>query len=129
MVCGAGCKQYGGAPNLKGCPLKGGAGMPLSYVNPSYREPSASQGSNLLVSESLLARPGLNHTGGRKKSSRKHRNTRKSKKRSTRKGGFSPSVMAGFIPNAARLVPVAGVTAYRMVRNYKSPSKTRKSRK
>ena len=99
--------------------------MPLSYVNPSYREPSAGQGSNLLVSESLLARPGLNHTGG--KCSRKHRYTRKSKK--TRKGGFHPSVMGSFVPNAARLVPAAGVTAYRMVRNYKGSSKTRKSRK
>ena len=125
MVCGAGCKQYGGVTsNLKGCSLKGGAGMPLSYVNPSYREPSASQGSNLLVSESLLARPGLNHTGGRKKCSRKHRHTRKCKK-----GGFIPSVMGSFVPNAARLVPAAGVTAYRMVRNYKGPSRTRKLRK
>jgi len=125
MVCGAGCKQYGGAPIIKGCPLKGGAGMPLSYVNPSYREPSASQGSNLLVSESLLARPGLNHTGGK----RSRKRTTRRKKRTTRKGGFSPSIMGSFVPNAARLVPAAGVTAYRMVRNYKGSSKTRKSRK
>ena len=106
------------------CKLKGGAqGAPLSYLNPNYQEPSAATGSNRLVSEALLARPSLNHTGGKRKCTRKHKHTRKCK---SKRGGFYPSVMGSLINNGARLVPAAGVQAYRMVRNYK---KTRKNRK
>lgn len=109
MACGA-CKMAGGA-------------MPLSYVNPSYREPSAYAGPNRVFSEPGLARPSLNLTGGkRSKKSRKSRKMRRTRKR----GGFSPSVMGNFIQNGARLVPVAAVTGYRMVKNYK---KTRRNRK
>jgi hypothetical protein len=115
-----------------GCPCNkskqyGGAGLPLSYVNPRYQEPSASQGTDRLGSESLLARPVLNPTGGqrsiRRRSSRKNR-TKKHTRRN-RKGGFYPSVMGQLINNGAKLLPAAGVQAYRMVRNYKS----RKNRK
>ena len=102
------CKQFGGK--------KGGA-MPLSYVNPSYQGPSAAAGSDRLISEPLLARPSLNHTGGRRSKKR----TRKS-----RKGGFYPSAMGGLINNGAKLLPAAGVQAYRMVRNYKGSRKNRK---
>jgi hypothetical protein len=109
MVCGA-CKQFGGA------------GMPLSYVNPVYREPSAYAGSDRVFSEPLLARPSLQHTGGRR--SRKMRKMRKTRRR----GGFYPSVMSKLIQNGARLVPVAAVTGYRMVKNYKKTHK-RKHRK
>lgn len=105
------CKQFGGK--------KGGA-MPLSYLNPNYQTPSGSAGSDRLVSEPLLARPSLNHTGGK----RKHRHTRKSRK--SRRGGFYPSAMGGLINNGARLLPAAGVQAYRMVRNYKGSRKNRK---
>jgi hypothetical protein len=126
------CKQFGGSvPVLKGCSranrtkkYRGGAqGAPLSYLNAKYMEPSAPAGSDRLISEPLLARPSLNHTGGRRchtggRRSRKNRATRKS-----RKGGFYPSAMGGLINNGARLLPAAGVQAYRMVRNYK---KTRK---
>lgn len=109
MVCGA-CKQFGGS------------GMPLSYVNPSYREPSAYAGSNRVFSEPLLARPSLDHTGGRR--SRKMRKARKTRRR----GGFYPSVMSKLIVNGSRIVPVAAVTGYRMVKNYKKKS-TRRHRK
>ena len=112
------CKQFGGA-------------MPLSYVNPGYQSPSAPAGSDRLISEPLLARPSLNHTGGRRchtggrrchtGGKRKHRCTRKS-----RRGGFYPSAMGGLINNGARLLPAAGVQAYRMVRNYKKSRKNRK---
>jgi len=107
MVCGA-CKQFGGA------------GMPLSYVNPVYREPSAYAGSDRVISEPLLARPSLDHTGGRR--SRKARKMRKMKK-TRRHGGFYPSVMNKLIVNGARLVPVAAVTGYRMVKNHKKTHK------
>lgn len=112
MVYGSGCKQFGGAQ-----------GAPLSYLNTKYVEPSGSEGSNRLISEPLLARPSLNHTGGRrmKRSTRKRRHTRKS-----RKGGFYPSAMGGLINNGAKLLPAAGVQAYRMVRNYKNSRKSRK---
>ena len=111
------CKQFGG----------GTSGAPLSYSNPNYQEPSASAGSNRLGSEPLLARPSLNHTGGKRyrKCTRKHKHTRKCLTKS-RKGGFYPSVMGGIINNGSRLVPAAAVQGYRMVRNY---NKTRKNRK
>jgi hypothetical protein len=137
MGCDA-CKQFGGSvPVLKGCSRtrKGGA-MPLSYLNKAYQEPSGPAGSDRLISEPLLARPSLNHTGGRrshtggrrshmggKRCSRKHRHTRKCLKG---KGGFYPSAMGGLINNGARLLPAAGVQAYRMVRNYNKSSKNRK---
>lgn len=107
MVCGSGCKQFGGSQ-----------GAPLSYLNPKYVEPSGPAGSDRLISEPLLARPSLNHTGGKRKHKRK---TRK-----YRKGGFYPSAMGGLINNGARLLPAAGVQAYRMVRNYKKSRKNRK---
>ncbi|NBO72694.1 MAG: hypothetical protein EBU66_11645 [Bacteroidetes bacterium] len=113
------CKQFGGK--------KGGA-MPLSYLNKGYQEPSAPAGSDRLISEPLLARPSLNHTGGKRrkhsKCTRKHRHTRKC--RNSRKGGFYPSIMGGLINNGSRLLPAAGIQAYRMVRNY---NKSRKNRK
>jgi hypothetical protein len=108
------CKQFGG----------GTSGAPLSYSNPNYQEPSASAGSNRLGSEPLLARPSLNHTGGKRKCTRRHRHTRKCRK--SRRGGFYPSVMGGIINNGAKLVPAAAVQGYRMVRNY---NKSRKNRK
>ena len=103
MVCGSGCKQFGGSRKLRG----GASGAPLSYLDPKYTGSSASAGSNVLISEPLLARPSLNHTGGKR-------------------GGFfpPPTIMGSFIPNAARLAPAAAITGYRMVRNYK---KTRKA--
>jgi hypothetical protein len=121
------CKQFGGSRANR--TRKGGA-MPLSYLNARYQEPSAATGSDRLGSEPLLARPSLNHTGGKRshtggkrKCTRKHRHTRKCLKR---RGGFYPSAMGGLINNGARLLPAAGVQAYRMVRNYKSSRKNRK---
>jgi hypothetical protein len=99
---------------------RGGAqGAPLSYVNPSYQEPSSSSSQvNRLGSEPMLARPVLNATGGRRS-----RRIQKNK----RKGGFYPSVMGSLINNGTKILPAAGVQAYRMLRNYKS--KSRKNRK
>jgi len=99
--------------------------MPLSYVNPSYREPSAYASSGRVISQVGLARPSLNLTGGSlKKRMKKSRNTRK-------RGGFYPSVMGGMIQNGPRLIPAAAVTGYRMVKNFKKrvTRKMRKSRK
>lgn len=105
------CKQFGGTRKRRG------GAMPLSYLNQGYQGPSAPAGSDRLISEPLLARPSLNHTGGKR--NKKH--TRKS-----RRGGFYPSAMGGLINNGAKLLPAAGVQAYRMVRNYKSSRKNRK---
>lgn len=100
----------------------GASGAPLSYVNNNYREPSASAGSDIQISEPGLARPVLNPTGGR----RRNRRTQRSRKQRRGRGGFYPSVMGNFIGNASRLAPVAAITGYRMIKNY---NKTRKSRK
>jgi hypothetical protein len=106
-------------------------GMPLSFLDSSYKEPSASAGSNHNISEVGLARPVLNHTGGsRRKVTRKNRSTKK--KRSTRScrtckkvGGFYPSVMGSLVRNAQALIPAAGITGYRMWNNF---GKTKKNR-
>ena len=97
----------------------GGGGMPLSYVDKSYMGPSAIAGSTVNVSEPLLARPALNHTGG----SRPRRKTRC--RRCVKVGGFSPGVMGSFIQNAKSLIPAVGITGYRMWKNF---GKTRKNR-
>jgi len=100
----------------------GTTAAPLSYLDPSYKEPSASAGSNVLNAEVGLVRPSLNATGG----GYRYKRRRTYKKRSTRRGGFYPSVMGGFVGNASRLIPAVAVTGYRMLKNYK---KTRKNRK
>lgn len=124
------CRQFGGScPLLKGgsCPLLKGGAMPLSFLNPRYQEPSGNPGADRLISEPLLARPSLNHTGGRRRHTGKRSHTRRKRsKKHTRKGGFYPSAMGGLINNGARLLPAAGVQAYRMVRNYKKSRKNRK---
>ena len=108
MPCNA-CKQFGG--------------MPLSYVNNSYREPSAGAGSNILGSVAGLARPVINPAGG---SRTKRSHTKRMATRRNKKGGFSPSIMGNLLRNGSRLIPAAAVTGYRMVKNYK---KTRKNHK
>lgn len=119
MVCPCSKPNGGGKAGQNG-----GAGLPLSYLNKSYQEPSTFEGVNKLGSETMLARPVLNPTGGRRRNcSRKNRTNTRTNTR--RKGGFYPSVMGGLINNGAKLIPAAGVQAYRMVRNYKS----RKNRK
>ena len=128
MSCGV--KQLGGAKQV------GGAAMaPLSYLNPSYREPSSSAGPHALHSEPGLARPSINATGGTRatggsrarsrkiRCTRKHRHTR----RCLKNGGFypPPSLIGSFMRTAPTLVAPALVNGYRMVRNYKGPSKNR----
>jgi hypothetical protein len=101
--------------------LKGGASAaPLSYLNPKYVEPSGPEGVNRLISEPLLARPSLNHTGGKRRTKRSKKRTSKK----TRRGGFYPSVMGSFLSNGARLLPATAVQGYRMLRNYKKSRKT-----
>jgi hypothetical protein len=110
------------------CPCKnqmGGANQaPLSYLNKGYQEPSSFEGVNRLGSETMLARPVLNPTGGQR--SKRSNHSRKNRCNTRRKGGFYPSVMGGLINNGAKLIPAAGVQAYRMVRNYKKSRKNRK---
>jgi len=104
-------------------------GMPLSFLDSSYKEPSASAGSNHNISEVGLARPVLNHTGGRRKnrSTKKNRSNRSNRSCRTCKkiGGFSPSVVGSLVRNAQALIPAAGITGYRMWNNF---GKTKKNR-
>ena len=121
MSCGV--KQYGGA-----------AMAPLSYLNPTYREPSSSAGPHALHSEPGLARPSINATGGSRKRTRKirctrkHKHTRRCLKRGTRRGGFFPPVSAlgSIMQSGPSLAVPAAVSGYRMLRNYRGPNKTRK---
>ena len=103
--------------------------MPLSFLDNTYREPSASAGSNHNISQAGLARPVLNHTGGRR-STRSTRSMRSKRNKQTcrrckKVGGFYPSVMGSLVRNAQALIPAAGITAYRMWNNF---GKTRKNR-
>ena len=108
--------------------------MPLSFLDSNYKEPSAAAGSTVNVSEVGLARPVLNHTGGSRASSRaSSRATRKNKKAKAKRhcrtckkiGGFYPSVMGSLVRNAQSLLPAAGITGYRMWKNF---GKTKKNR-
>ena len=117
-----------------------GGGMPLSYLNRSYSEPSASSGSNVNQFQAGLARPALNLTGGRRKLQRK--NGRKSRHAHSggvggggggcgcmkQSGGFMPSVMGSFIQNAKMLFPAVCMTCYRMWKNYSKPAKKTRRR-
>ena len=103
--------------------LPSGAGFPLSYTTPSYKEPSASAGSNLQISEPGLARPVLNPTsavlsGGRRRTQRNRKNTRNLKV-----GGFYPSVMGSFLQNAAGIVPATLYSGYKLFKNDKKASR------
>ena len=126
------CSAYKMAGDAK--QVGGAAFAPLSYLNPSYREPSSSAGPHALFSEPGLARPSINATGGsrnarryaRRECTRKHTRKCLATRRTRRKGGFFPplSVAGPFYSSAPKLAPAAFVTGYRMVRNYKS--RTRK---
>ena len=102
-------------------------GMPLSFLDSSYKEPSASAGSNHNISEVGLARPVLNHTGGsrNKKRSTKKNKSNRSCRTCKKVGGFYPSVMGSLVRNAQALIPAAGITGYRMWNNF---NKTKKNR-
>jgi len=64
------------------------AAQPLSFVDSSYKEPSASAGSNLQVQNDLVLRPRI--------------------------GGFFPSVMQGVVDGGRYLAPLAALTGRRM---------------
>jgi len=105
-------------------------GMPLSFLDSNYKEPSAAAGGTVNVSEVALARPVLNHTGGKRTRNKKNKTRSKAKRRShcrtcKKIGGFYPSVMGSLVRNAQALIPAAGITGYRMLKNF---GKTRKNR-
>ena len=102
---------------------------PLSYLDASYKEPSGPAGSIVNIFEAGLARPALNMTGGaRTRRSVRHsvrHSVRRKGSRKVMRGGFYPGVMGAFIQNAKMLIPAAGVSCYRMFKNF---NKTRKNR-
>jgi len=100
-------------------------GMPLSYLQKGYVEPSATAGSTVNVSQVGLARPVLNATGGAR---RKHRSRSRSRARTHKKimkGGFFPGVMGSFLQNAKSLLPATAVAAYNTFKNF---NKTKRNR-
>jgi hypothetical protein len=100
--------------------LPTGAGFPLSYTTPSYKEPSASAGSNLQISEPGLARPVLNPTSAVLRGGRRRNTQRKQRNRKNLKvGGFYPSVMGSFLQNAAGIVPATIYSGYKLFKNDK----------
>ena len=112
--------------------MNGGAYLaPLSYLNHTYREPSSSAGPHALYSQPGLARPSISATGGSRsrklKCTKKHKHTRRCMRS---KGGFfpPPSMLGPLMRSAPSLVVPAGVTAYRMLRNYKGKRASRKNR-
>jgi hypothetical protein len=110
----------------------GGAAMaPLSYLNPSYREPSSSAGPHALHSEPGLARPSINATGGARSRKTRCRRKHKHTRRCLKKGGFFPPVSAlgSFMRSAPTLAVPAAVSGYHMLRNYKASSTRRNRRK
>jgi hypothetical protein len=102
----------------------GAVHAPLSYVDSSYKEPSASAGSTVNVSEPMLARPALNHTGGARERTKKYKTKRCTYKRN-KVGGFSASIMGSFIQNAKMLMPAAAISGYRMFKNFNTTKKNR----
>jgi hypothetical protein len=113
-------------PTRKNRKQKAG-GMPLSYLQKGYVEPSGSAGSTVNVSQVGLARPVLNAMGGAR---RKHRTRNRSRSRTRThkkimKGGFFPAVMGSFLQNAKSLLPATAVAAYRTFKNYNKTGKNR----
>ncbi len=109
----------------------GGAyGAPLSYVNNSYREPSAGPGYDMLRFQPGLARPAIHATGGRRKTRGRGRSRRASTRKNMgrRHGGFYPSVMGSFTANGASLLPATIYSGYKLVKNYKGRTSTRRRR-
>jgi hypothetical protein len=105
--CGCSRRRHGGAATA----------FPLSYFNGKAPEASVDAGRDLLRASGLGVRPligpvkyGFN--GGRRK-------------RSTRKGGFYPSVMGNFTHAASRyIVPMTLYAGYKMLK--KSQQKTQR---
>jgi hypothetical protein len=108
-------RMYKCDPKIETCSgaIQAGGGMPLSFMSRDYTEPQGPAGNTMLVSQAMLARPSINMTGGSRK---RHR------------GGFSPSVMGSFVQNGAMLLPAAGITGYRMLKNYKNPARSRRGK-
>ena len=94
-------------------------GMPLSYITPGYREPSAPAGiDKAQIHTGLILRQGLPVTqgGGRR--------------RRTARGGFYPTIMGGVVQNAPLLAPVALRQGLNLFAKYrKSRGSARKTRR
>jgi len=102
--------------------------MPLKYFDPSYKEPSAAPGHNLLEAIAPLGvRPKI---GGQRsklsKRSRRNKGSRRTRRRTYRKkGGFVPTVMGGFVNAASKyIVPIALFAGYKLL-----TKKAKKSRR
>lgn len=81
-------------------------GQPLSYVNPTYQNPSAPAGQNVGNPLSAqIVRPALAQQ---------------------QQGGFYPSIMGGVVQNARLLIPVAARQGMSLFAKYRKGKKTRR---
>jgi len=81
-------------------------GQPLSYVNPTYQNPSAPAGQNVGNPLSTqIVRPALAQQ---------------------QQGGFYPSIMGGVVQNARLLIPIAARQGMSLFAKYKKGHKTRR---
>ena len=85
-------------------------GQPLSYVNPTYQNPSAPAGQNVGNPLSAqIVRPALAQ-----------------QQQQQQQGGFYPSIMGGVVQNARLLIPVAARQGMSLFAKYRKGKKTRR---
>lgn len=95
--------------------------MPLKYFDASLTGPDAEAGRNLLGASGLGIRPSIGCSKGGKRTRRQRR------KKSRRKGGFTPSIMGNFAQAASKyIVPIALFSGYKLMTKNKSTKKRRR---
>jgi hypothetical protein len=88
-------------------------GQPLSYVNPTYQNPSAPAGQNVGNPLSAqIVRPALAQ-----------------QQQQQQQGGFYPSIMGGVVQNARLLIPVAARQGMSLFAKYRKGKKTRRPKR
>ena len=85
------------------------------YFNATAKEPSASAGVDSFNGIPRSGIPVSNYKGGTRRSRRTRRGGSR-RRRTRKKGGFTPSVMGGFVTAVSKyLVPVALFSGYKLI--------------
>jgi len=92
-------------------------GLPSMYFNTTAKEPSASAGVDSFNGIPRSAIPVSNYKGGTRRTRRGgSRRGGRRRRRTRKKGGFTPSVMGGFVTAVSKnLVPVAMFSGYKLI--------------